>query len=71
MVIPVSENQETLDYANQILKEEHGIAFAATPLETSRLRVEKKFKFARQKSKLAGTIRGTYFVIKVEYALLK
>ncbi|SFL50211.1 hypothetical protein SAMN03159341_106399 [Paenibacillus sp. 1_12] len=28
---------------------------------------EKKFKFARQKSKLAGTIRGTYFVIKGEY----
>jgi hypothetical protein len=25
------------------------------------------FKFARQKSKLAGTIRGTYFVIKNEY----
>ncbi|GLX69784.1 phage tail protein [Paenibacillus glycanilyticus] len=28
---------------------------------------EKKFKFARQKSKLAGTIRGSYFVIKGEY----
>ena len=26
-----------------------------------------RFKFARQKSKLAGTIRGTYFVIKGEY----
>jgi hypothetical protein len=26
-----------------------------------------KFKFARQKSKLAGTIRGTFFVIKGEY----
>jgi hypothetical protein len=25
------------------------------------------FKFARQKSKLAGTIRGSYFVIKDEY----
>ncbi|HEX5097622.1 MAG TPA: phage tail protein [Acidimicrobiia bacterium] len=25
------------------------------------------FKFARQKSKLAGTIRGSYFVIKQEY----
>jgi hypothetical protein len=25
------------------------------------------FKFARQKSKLAGTIRGTYFVIKGEH----
>ena len=26
-----------------------------------------KFNFARQKSKLAGTIRGSYFVIKKEY----
>jgi hypothetical protein len=26
------------------------------------------FKFARQRSKLAGTIRGSYFVIKNEYA---
>jgi hypothetical protein len=25
------------------------------------------FKFARQKSTLAGTIRGSYFVIKGEY----
>lgn len=28
-----------------------------------------KFKFARQKSKLAGTIRGSFFVIKGEYTL--
>jgi hypothetical protein len=26
-----------------------------------------QFKFARQKSKLAGTIRGSYFVVKNEY----
>jgi hypothetical protein len=26
-----------------------------------------KFKFAKQRSKLAGTIRGSYFVIKGEY----
>ena len=26
-----------------------------------------KFKFARQKSKLAGTVRGSFFVIKGEY----
>jgi hypothetical protein len=26
-----------------------------------------KFKFARQRSKLAGTIRGSFFVIKKEY----
>jgi len=29
--------------------------------------LEGKFKFARQKSKLAGTIRGSYFGIKGEY----
>jgi hypothetical protein len=28
-----------------------------------------RFKFARQKSKLAGTIRGSFFVIKGEYAI--
>jgi hypothetical protein len=26
-----------------------------------------RFKFARQKSKLAGTIRGSYFNLKNEY----
>jgi hypothetical protein len=29
--------------------------------------LQEKFKFARQKSKLAGTIRGSFFVIKGEY----
>lgn len=29
--------------------------------------LEARFKFARQKSKLAGVIRGSYFVIKGEY----
>jgi hypothetical protein len=29
--------------------------------------LETRFKFARQKSKLAGTIRGSYFVIKGDY----
>lgn len=31
--------------------------------------LEGKFKFARQKSKLAGTIRGSFFVIKGEYTM--
>ncbi|MDR6552399.1 phage tail protein [Paenibacillus qinlingensis] len=109
-VVPASESQESLDYANQILKE-RDIQFAAKPLETSRFQVENiqftyvfyedglsinvmytvddpkkravgfklsegmeipkeletKFKFARQKSKLAGTIRGSFFVIKGQY----
>ena len=29
--------------------------------------LEGRFKFARQRSKLAGTIRGSFFVIKEEY----
>jgi hypothetical protein len=29
--------------------------------------LETRFKFARQRSKLAGTIRGSYFLIKGEY----
>jgi len=29
--------------------------------------LKEKFKFARQRSKLAGTIRGSFFVIKKEY----
>lgn len=29
--------------------------------------LEGKFKFARQKRRLAGTIRGSFFVIKGEY----
>lgn len=29
--------------------------------------LEEKFRFARQKSKLAGVIRGSFFVIKGEY----
>jgi hypothetical protein len=28
-----------------------------------------RFKFAKQKSKLAGTIRRSYFVVKGEYGL--
>jgi hypothetical protein len=31
--------------------------------------LENKFKFAKQKSKLAGTIRGSFFVIKREYQI--
>jgi len=31
--------------------------------------LEAKFKFARQKSKLAGTVRGSFFVIKKPYDL--
>lgn len=32
--------------------------------------LEGKFRFARQKSKLAGTIRGSFFVIKGDYESL-
>ena len=111
IVKPAGESREILDYVNRILKEEHGIEFAAKPLETAQFQVEninwtyvfyedglevnvlytidnpkkravgfklsegmeipkeleEKFKFARQRSKLAGVIRGSFFVIKGEY----
>ena len=38
--------------------------------ETILSELEGRFKFARQKSRLAGTIRGSYFVIKGDYELL-
>jgi len=31
------------------------------------MELEAKFKFAKQRSKLAGTVRGSFFVIKGEY----
>lgn len=107
---PAAESKATLDYVNNILKQERGIVLSATPLETAQFQVEnikaayvfyqdglavnvmytvddpkkravgfklsegmdvpkelQSFKFARQKSKLAGTIRGSFFVIKGEY----
>jgi hypothetical protein len=33
------------------------------------MELEAKFKFAKQKSKLAGVIRGSFFVIKGEYGI--
>jgi hypothetical protein len=110
-VVPASEDQDTLDHVNRVLRKERDIEFAAKPLEASRFEVEGirfayvfyedglavnvmyaiddpkkravgfklsegmevpkelegKFKFVRQKSKLAGTIRGSFFVIKGEY----
>ena len=110
-VIPAGDAPELLDYVNNILSTERGLAIESKALEVSRFEVEglrmtyvfyesglsinvmygieegakravgfklsdgmevpeelaDKFKFARQKSKLAGTIRGSYFVIKGEY----
>ena len=39
-VVPADESRETLDYVNNILMKERGIAFAAKPLETSCFQVE-------------------------------
>ena len=54
-VEPASSAQTTIDWVHRILKEERDIVIAS------------RFKFATQKSELAGTIRGSYFVIKNEY----
>lgn len=107
---PVSESLDTINWVNQILKEERNIVINSKPLETATLLVDgikwvfvfyenglginvlytldnpkkravgfklsegmevpeelNRFKFARQKSKLAGIIRGSFFVIKKEY----
>jgi hypothetical protein len=110
VTIPASESKDTINWVNQILKEERNIVINSKPLETATLLVDgikwvfvfyenglginvlytldnpkkravgfklsegmevpeelNRFKFARQKSKLAGIIRGSFFVIKKEY----
>lgn len=109
-VAPASEAKATVDWVEDVLREERGIVIGARPLEATEFRVENirwayvfyedglavnvlytlddagkravgfklsdgmdvpaelsAFKFARQKSKLAGTIRGSFFVIKKEH----
>jgi hypothetical protein len=110
-VEPASNAKTTIDWVQQILKEERDIVISSRPLEASAFQVENirmayvfyesglsvnvmytvdapgkravgfklsdgmevpaelasRFKFARQKSKLAGTIRGSYFNLKNEY----
>ncbi len=48
-------------------KKKRAVGFKLTEGMEIPAELESKFKFARQKSKLAGTIRGTFFVIKGEY----
>src|SRR3954447_16460833 len=43
------------------------VGFKLSDTMEAREELPSRFKFARQKSKLAGTIRGSYFVIKGEY----
>lgn len=44
------------------------VGFTSCPRAWMYLRSSRpRFKFARQKSKLAGVIRGSFFVIKGEY----
>ena len=101
----------TIDWVNQILKEERDIVISSRPLEATAFQIENiriayvfyesglsinvmytvddpkkravgfklsegmdvpaelasRFKFARQKSKLAGTIRGSYFTFRTDY----
>jgi len=110
-VEPASDVKTSIDWVNQILKEERDIVISARPLEATAFQVENiriayvfyesglsinvmytvddpnkravgfklsegmevpaelasRFKFARQKSKLAGTIRGSYFAFKNDY----
>ena len=53
---------------NELLDPLKNPILVASPFFVMTLLIElAAFKFARQKSKLAGTIRGSYFVIKGEY----
>ena len=45
----------------------NGQSGSSSPTGWKSHRNSPRFKFARQKSKLAGTIRGSFFVIKKEY----
>jgi hypothetical protein len=73
-VSPASEEPEALAWLSRILADERGIVISARPLEVKLSEgmevpeeLASRFKFARQKSKLAGVIRGSFFVIKGEY----
>ena len=77
--VPASEAPETLAYVfyenglavnvMYTLAEEgkRAVGFKLSDGMAIPAEFEGKFKFARQKSKLAGTIRGSYFVIKGTY----
>jgi len=76
------KSRETVEYVARILKEERDIVITSKPLEVSRFQVE-YIKMADvfyesglainvmyavdDPKKLAGTIRGSFFVIKKEY----
>ena len=70
-VEPAAKAKKTVDWVHRILKEERDLVIASRPLEAATLEVPaelaERFKFARQKSKLAGTIRGSFFVIKGQW----
>ena len=71
-VDPADEAMETIRRVNRILEDERDIVISSPPLEATSFEVDvpeelaSRFTFARQKSKLAGTIRGSFFVIKGE-----
>src|SRR5664280_2686577 len=62
-VSPASKSKDILDYVNK----KRAVGFKLSEGMEVPKELEKKFKFARQKSKLAGIIRGSFFVIKGEY----
>lgn len=81
-VVPASEAPEIVEWVHGILEDERGLEIASRPLEVTEgkravgfklsdgMEVPEElaaFRFARQRSKLAGTIRGSYFVIKREH----
>src|SRR5215468_6594913 len=76
-VEPASDAKTAIDWVHRILAEERGIVISSRPLEATAFQVENiriayvfyqsGLSVARQKSKLAGTIRGCFFAFKNEY----
>ena len=71
-VEPANKAKPTIDWVHSILREERDTKKRAVGFKLSEgmevpAELASRFKFAKQKSKLAGTIRGSYFAFKNEY----
>jgi hypothetical protein len=79
-VVPASEAAATIEWVQEILARERDIVMYTIDGAKKRAvgfklsegmeipeELAPRFKFARQKSKLAGTIRGSYFSFQTDY----
>jgi hypothetical protein len=71
-VSPANEAPETLGWPNRVMYgikdgEKRAVGFKLSEGMEVPAELASRFMFARQKSKLAGVIRGSFFVIKGQY----